>query len=234
MSAVAASAASAKDQGTHTGLFTANVGAGETVQIHAEQIGTIALTTTGTPPTTCTTVKFTGKALTLGPSSTDITLEPTFEGCHTVLTGLTKAVTFTVTGCAFKFDAKATTTENTPGGLSIDRTSPMTIECPQGKQIEIHHYNTAIPPHNSVLCTYDIGPQGPLSGIELTNKINTPTSANDIEGHLNVTGIAVHNTLPSAVCGQMTNPTATLAGTLTIRATNASSVFVDMSISDFF
>jgi hypothetical protein len=232
MSAVVASVASAKDLGQHASLFTANVAGGEQAGIDIEQIGTNQFTLAGLPPFTCTTVKMHGKAITPGPSSTYITVTPTFENCHIVLAGLTKAVTITHNECNFTFNATTTTTESTPSGLSFDRTASLTIECPVGKQIQIHVYGTANPPHNQVTCTYDVPAQGPIQGFELTNKVNTPTSVNDIEAHINFT-TAITNTTKSAVCGQNENTSMVYAGTATIRATNAAgSAFVDASVSD--
>jgi hypothetical protein len=232
MSAVVASAASAKHLGQHASLFTTNAAAGEQAGVDIEQIGTNQFQLTGLPPLTCTSVKLHGKAITPGPSSTYITVTPTFETCHIVLAGLTKGVTVTHNECNFTFNATTTTTENTPSGLTFDRTASVTIECPVGKQIQIHVYSTANPPHSQVICTYDVGPQGPLQGIELTNKVNTPTAVNDVEAHIKVT-TAVQNTIKSAVCGQNENTSAVYEGTATIRATNAAgSAFIDASVSD--
>jgi hypothetical protein len=231
MSLVIASAAPAKDLGTHSGLFTANVTAGETAVGVGEQIGTAQMAITGLPPVTCSTVKGTGKALTKGPSTTEVTIETTYEGCHIVLAGLTKAVTVTMNGCAYVSDAKTTTTENTPSGISFDRTATVTVECPQNKQIELHVYAKATQPHSEILCTYDIGAQGPLSGITLTNKINTPTAVNDIEIEGAVSTVLT-NTIKSAICGQSANPTGITSGKGTLRATNEIGQFVDASVSD--
>ena len=244
LSAVAASTASAAEE-TKPGLFTFGGLSKdtETAKIDVEQTaeGKDKFTFKNGLALTCKKVRATGEPIktkaspeedvangsTPGTESTDVTLKPTYEGCKTTIAGLTRPVTVTVNECAFIFDAKTTTTVDN----SIDHTALTTIECPTGKKIEIHIYEKE--PHSTVVCTYDIGPQNTLSGITLDNKVNTPTSANDVLATINVPNIVVENTTPGTSVCTATNPTtATYTGEETIRATNEKGEFVDASVSD--
>ena len=240
MSAVVSSVASATV--TSPGLFTFSVGANEQATIGAEQIGVGLMTINGLA-ITCGTVTGTGHPVktkaapeadvveknTVGPSSTDVTLAGTFgpNNCHVVIAGLTKTITVTTNGCAGILDAKKTVT----GGVTTF-TGLFTVECPVGKKVEVHIYSTAAT-EVGTNCTYDIEAvpaNTTLPGIELTNKVNQPTSVNDIvgDGKLNLT---VNNTIKSALCGQNATEVLVAEGQSTVRATNALGAFVDASVS---
>lgn len=115
-------------------------------------------------------------------------------------------------GCAYVLTATTTVTE----GGEKHFTAHTNVECPEGKQIEIHLYLNA--GHTETLCTYDIKAsenQG-LTGITLTNAEGEPQ---DIIAALNVTGIKVTRTTGSeALCGKESN-TATYAGEATLQLT---------------
>ena len=213
MSAVAASVASAET--TNPGLFTFGVGANELATIDDEQdpgtINTIALnglsltcgtvTTMGTPVKTKVASPDVVEADTKGPESTDITFEPIFgpTNCHAVVAGLTKTVTVTANGCGLIWDAKTTVTKT-----GFDNTAFTTVECPINKKIEIHVYNEKAV-EATTLCTYDIeaiAANTTVPGITLTNKVNQPTSPNDITADIN-TELSINNTIKSALCGKM-------------------------------
>ncbi len=243
MSAVASSSASAEV--TKPGLFTAGVAATELAKIDAEQIGTNTFTINGLS-LTCGTVKLVGNPVltktnekkeftdevektTKGGESTDITLTPTFgpNNCHVVIAGLTKTVTVTENGCAFVFDAKTTETKGV-----VSNTALTTVECPAGKKIEVHVYTTA-GTEVGTNCTYDIEANAAnttLPGITLDNKVNTPTSTNDVVATIKATTV-VKNTIKSAVCGPNETENAVYAGEVTIQATNELGNLVDASVS---
>ena len=223
MSAVGATMASAAEE-TKAGLFTASVGAGETAKGDAVQIGAGDKYTINGLVMTCGTATGTGQSLTKGPSSTEVTATATAEGCHVVVAGLTKLVTVTENGCSSRFNATTTVTES-----GFDLTATATLECPQGKQVEIHVYSGAAS-EATTLCTYDVKPQGPLSGITLTNKVNRPAAANDVVADINM-NISMTNTIKSAICGQNEIENASYKGEDTIQSTNEAGVFVDASAS---
>ena len=239
MSAVASSVASATT--TSPSLFTFNVGANELASIDAEQIGVGTLTINGLA-ITCGTVTGKGNPVktkaaepdvvegtTKGPESTDVTLTGLFgpNNCHVVVAGLTKTITVTENGCAGILDAKTTVT----GGVTSN-SGLFTIECPAGKKVEVHMYSTAATEVGTT-CTYDIeaiAANTTRPGIVLTNKVNTPGSANDIVGDGNLQ-LTVNNTIKSAVCGQNATETLLAHGQSTVRATNEKGEFVDTSVS---
>jgi hypothetical protein len=229
MSAVASSMASAKDLGSHAGLFTAGVAAGVQAKIDSEQIAaggdTFQLVESGLK-LTCGTVSAQGTAITAGPSSTYVKLTPTYHNCHVVVAGLTKTVTVTHNECQYTFNATTTTTESTPSGLSFDRTVDLHITCPANKHIEIHVYKEKAAELNTE-CTYTITPQTILN-IPVTNIIGSP---NDVVADIN-SQVQVENDILNAVCGQKANTTATYVGQDTIRATDGAGNFVNASVSD--
>jgi hypothetical protein len=222
--AVAASTATAKHE-TQPGLFTANVAAKETSLVDAQQVGPATLSLSGGLVLTCQIFLERGKALTQGPSFAQVTLATEYQECHQVVAGITKTVTITMNGCTYISDAKTTVTE--PG---FDRAAVVTVECPEGKQIELHLYNSASS-ETTTLCTYDLKPQGPLSGITFTNKVNTPGSVNDVGVESSVS-TTITNTTKSALCGQSEVETLVFKSEGTLRATNEKTEFVDASISD--
>jgi hypothetical protein len=227
MSAVASSA-SAKDLGSHAALFTAGVAAGVQAKIDSEQIavGGNTFTLTSGLKFTCATVKAQGVAVTAGPSSTYVKVTPIYEGCHVVVAGLTKTATITHNECQYTYNLTTTTTENTPAGLSFDRTADLTITCPANKHIEIHLYKEKSAELNTE-CTFTVKEQT-INHIPLTNVVGTP---NDIVAKTNLS-IAVQNDILNAVCGQQANTTGQSVGELTIRATDATGLFVNASVSD--
>ena len=209
LNAVAASTASAEN-----GRFTAAVGSEVLSQIHGEQIGTDTFTISGLPSLTCTTAKETGfleegGVHKKGSESTWATFTPEYAGCHIVFLGITKSITVTVNNCIIRFQVLI------PFGISF------TIEC----KIEIHIYNN--PAHTELLCTYDVEKQTVNNQITPTNQAGTP---DDILAHINAT-VNVTNTTTGGLCGSTTNTTGVYKGTHTLRATNATSSFVNTTVS---
>jgi len=223
MNSVAASLASAEE--TKAGLFTANIRATETMKFDIEQIGVGTVTLNGLS-ITCGSVTGSGKALTKGPSSTEITIEPTLgpNNCHVIIAGLTKTVTVTMNGCATVYNAKTTVTKT-----GFDLTATVTFECPSEKQMEVHIYKTAAS-EAETLCTYDIKPQGPLTGISFVNHVNTPGASDDIVSQNSVI-VSNTNTIKSALCGQNSTESSVIEGEGTVRVTDELGNFVDASIS---
>lgn len=227
-SALALTALSATTAGAETisAYFEANVTDGETMAVDGEQIGNNTITLGPLPSVTCTTIKYNGAATTEGPAPEEVVISPQYEGCHLVapLIG-TRTVTVTMNGCTVGFKATGTVTESETEHLNADSS----IGCPEGEQIEIHVYNTSNSNDSgaSVLCTYDIGPQSGLSGITLTNKVNTPTSVDDVLADFNISSINVINTTAGGLCGNE-GQTATYKGEATLRATNEASEYIDV------
>ena len=225
LSAVAASAASA-----NPALFTAEVGAGETAGIDGGQTSAFGNTfSIGGKPWSCEEAALVGEALTAGPASTEATLTPQYRNCHVIIAGLTFPITITVNGCHYKFNAtkETTDTEGNPTPFSAD----LTIECNNaGEQIEIHVYaSKAKHEADEPLCTYDIKPQGPINNhIQLTNNAGGP---NDVVAHITNLPVVLHNTKPSTICSNETEPVSLYNGEDTLRATDEQGSLVNASVS---
>ncbi len=216
------SAASAVEHKLQAGQFLANVGPAETAKIDSEQIGTNTLTLNGLSYT-CTSVKGTGAFASGGSSSTSVSLSTSYETCHVVFLGLTKLVTFTMNQCSFVLNATTTTAESGTTSNPADTE----VSCQNGGEaIEIHMYST-VGSETTTTCTYDLEPQGPISGVTLTNQANTPAAADDLKVSTNVS-ISLKNTIKSALCGQNEKETAIYSGQSTLRATRNSGAFVDL------
>ena len=98
----------------------------------------------------------TATATLTGPSS-KITVTPTYGKCFSNELE-TVPVTITMNGCSYTIEPTSTET-----GVTY-------IDCPAGKQIEQHVYeNAQAHSFNGSLCTYDIGPQGPINHIIITH-----------------------------------------------------------------
>lgn len=204
--------------------FTADVESEETAKIDGEQIGTNVISL-GSRELTCTTVKYNGEAVSSGPSSNEVTIEPSYEGCHAVVLGTKKPATVAANGCGYIFSVVTTTTESEEADFLLDTD----VECPGGKQIEIHVYNNE--GHTETLCKYDVGPQSGLTGATAVNQANTPLAVNDVVANLALTGISVTRTAGSALICGAEKQTATYEGEATLRATNASSEFVEAAVA---
>jgi hypothetical protein len=216
---VAAPGASAE-----TARFTTQVGTPETANVHGAQINVDVLSLGGSNKMTCSTATLSGKALTAGSESMEVTLEPTYETCHTIVSILgafvTRTMTITMNGCAYKFKATKKTEE-------VPYSADLTIECPAEKQIELHVYDTTA--HNDVgtatLCTYDVSSQTIGNAIQLTN-----TEAEDIRAHSEAE-VAVTNTIRNSICGEAASLTATYLGEDTLTATNEAGQSVGLTVS---
>ncbi len=195
LGAVGAPAASAEPA-----LFTAEVGGGETAGVHGGQTLAFGNTfTIGGTPFSCEVANVSGSASTAGPSSTIARLAPQYSNCHMIVGGfLTLPITVTVNGCEYTFNATKNTTD-TEGNLT-PFSADLTIDCPTGKQIEIHVYTSkAKHEADESLCTFDIGPQTVNNHIQLTNEAGAP---NDILAHVTNLPIVLNNTKPSSTCCQ--------------------------------
>lgn len=206
LSGTAVSRASAET----TGFNSEGVQAGESAYVQSGQIGTDTLTL-GSRVLSCTTAKAVGRALEAGPEPSEVTLEPTYEGCQVVFLGITKPATVTTNGCAYRLSATKNTAET---ALSAD----LRLECPEEgpKQIELHTYNDEA--HTETLCTYDIEPQSVENQIQLTEE------GSDTIEHLNL-GLVAVNTNLSFVCSNEEEPTMVYEGEDTLQLTSHSGSF---------
>lgn len=221
--ALAPPLAAAVEHKIQAAQFIPKVGKGETAKIDSQQIGTNTFTVNALS-ITCATNTGSGKTLTAGGASTEVSITPLYETCHVVIAGLTKTVTITVNKCAYILNATTTTAES--GALSNPADTSVSCEN-KGEALQIHIYSTANT-ETTTTCTYDLEPQGPLTGTTLTNQTNTPGSANDIKADFTI-NLSVNNTIKNAVCGQNATETMKAAGETTLRATNAKSEYVDLS-----
>jgi len=229
--ALSRSSAGALAEETVQGYFVAEVESEETASIDGDQLGPQTLAVGSLPPLICPFVKYNGEAATPGPASTNVTIGPTYELCHTILPPFgTRTVTVTMNGCVFDVEATATVTE---GGEEHFLGDP-DIECPAGKQIEIHVYNTASlnDAGAATLCTYDIQPQTDLIGITFTNQHNEPTAVDDVVADFNVASIDVTRTAGTeGLCGPVSQ-TAVYQGQATFRATSEAGEFVAAEVAN--
>ncbi|HYJ21930.1 MAG TPA: hypothetical protein VEW07_07905 [Solirubrobacterales bacterium] len=111
-------------------------------------------------------------------AETEVTFTPTFSECFS--NGFT-AVPATVTpnGCHVVFHATGTT----EGQISF--------RCPEGQAIQVHIYENATKhAENKPFCTYDIGPQGPITGATLS-AMNSGTSTEGVR--VNLKELAIFN-----------------------------------------
>jgi hypothetical protein len=224
------STAGAVSEETVQGYFAAALESGELAKVDGEQLGANTLTVGAFPPVTCSSIKYNGEAVTSGPVSTQVKISPEYETCHVNHPFLgTRTVTVTPNGCSFRVEATTTITE---GGQEHFLGDP-DLECPVGKQIEIHVYNTNSLSDTgaSTLCTYDIGPQSDLTGITLTNKYNEPTASDDIVADFNVGSIDIVRTTGSEFTCGAEKQTAVLAGEATLRATSGGE-FVSVEVAN--
>lgn len=145
-----------------------------------------------------------------------VTLVPTFANC--VAEPGATPVTITTNGCDFSFGVSK------PGTTGIG--SPTTgwlqawLNCPAGKWLEIHVYQTASQHMLNVsTCTYDLGSQGPVPGgiYHNTNPVGAPP---DVLMTIDATFNAINTIGPAGICGGEPGQIipATLTGNYTIRA----------------
>lgn len=213
------STAGAVSEETVQGYFTATMETGELAKIDGEQLGSNTFTISAFPPVKCASIKYNGEAVTSGPVSTQVKINPEYETCHLIHPILgTRTVTVTMNSCFFRIEATTTITE---GGQEHFLGDP-DIECPAGKQMEIHVYNTSSlsDAGASSLCTYDIAPQNDLTGVTFTNNYNEPTAVDDIVADFNIGSIDVVRTSGSEFTCGAEKQTAVLAGQATLRATS--------------
>lgn len=231
LTALSPSSGGALAEETVQGYFVAEVESAETADIDGDQLGPHTFAVGALPPLICAVAKYTGGATTPGPASTNVTISPTYEQCHTIhpIFG-TRTVTVTMNGCTFDIEATATVTE---GGVEHFLGDP-DIKCPVGKQIELHVFNTANP--NDVgagsLCTYDIAPQTDLTGVTFTNQHNEPTAVDDVIAEFNVASVDVIRTGGTeGICGPVSQ-TAVYQGQTTLRATTDAGEFVAAEVAN--
>lgn len=225
-------AAAVVEETTSAYYTTTGIEAEETAAIDGEQIGAPTIFAIGgLAPLTCSSVEYNGEVGNSGSASEEpATISPEYSGCH-IFTALgTRSATVTMNGCTYQVEPTATRTESGQEhflGLTD-------IACPEGKAIEIHVYNTesAFDAGVSTLCTFDIPAQLNLPGVTFTNKINTPTSVNDLVADFSIGLIKVIRTTGSeSICGPP-EPTAFYSGQATLRATNEANEFVNAQIGN--
>jgi hypothetical protein len=204
----------------------------ETVKIDGEQIGSATTLTVGSQPAlTCSTIKYSGAFEFTGPvSEEEVPITPEFTTCHVVSALGTKTTTVAMNGCTFRIEPTATITESE----AVDHLGDTDIACPEGKTIEITVFNTSSAEDKGAetLCKYTVSAQSNLSGITFTNKVNTPSTANDIVADFNLASIKVVRTTGSSFLCGAAEQTATYKGEATLRGTNAGSEYVDALVKD--
>lgn len=229
LAALATSPAGAVEEETKPADFTAALGSEETATIDGEQLGTNTITIGSFPSLTCSSIKYNGEAVSEGPAFEQIRISPVYEACHVNVAFLgTRTATVTMNGCSLGIEATATVTESEERHL-LGGTD---IECPEGKKIEVHIYNTSNSSDEgaSTLCKFDIESQFNLPGITLTNDTNTPTTVDDIVADFNITSISVVKTTGTeSVCGKE-KQTAVYKGEVTLKTTNEKAETVESSM----
>lgn len=154
------------------------------------------------------------EATLVGPTD-PVTFRPTYTNC--IADPVNTPVTVTRNGCDYFVGF---TKPGTTGQPPTTGTMQAWINCPAGQQIEIHVYENAVRHAENVsLCTYDIGPQGPVpAGIYHNTMMGLP----DINATINARFTARTTIGPGmAPCGG--NPITqhlpiTLTGNYTLQA----------------
>lgn len=212
---------------------TEGISSEETVKLDGEQIGSATTLTVGSqPPLTCSSIKYSGAFAFTGPvSEEEVPITPEFTTCHVISSFFgTRTATVALNGCTLRIEPTATVTESE----AVDHLGDTDIACPEGKTIEITVFNTASSNDEKVepLCKYTVSAQSNLPGITFTNKVNTPSSANDIVADFNIGSIKVTRTSGSIFFCGAAEQTATYKGEATLRATNAVGGYVDALVKD--
>jgi hypothetical protein len=139
-----------------------------------------------------------------------VTLKPIYTNCVSQPGAL--PVTITTNGCDYSFGvSKPGTTEIEPATTGRLQAS---LNCPAGKQLEIHIYETpAKHAAANATCTYDIGPQGPVPAGIYHNQMA------DILATVNAPLIAFNTIGPPFICGAnaFENIPVKLTGNYTLR-----------------
>ncbi len=148
----------------------------------------------------------------VGPTD-PVTLKPIYAGCISNPGAL--PVTITANGCDYLFGvSKPGTTGIVP--ITTGRLHAW-LNCPAGKQLEIHIYeNGAKHAANVSTCTYDVGPQGPVPA-GIYHNIEGPPS--DVLATVNATFNGLSTIGPAGFCGAnaFENIPVTLTGNYTLR-----------------
>jgi hypothetical protein len=171
---------------------------------------------------TCSTAEFDAE---LTKADTALTVEPTYSGCHSniPLVGVVPA-TVTMNGCDYVLHVVEGKEPGVPAA-TVD------LECPEGKEIEVHVYtNHTNHTKNTSLCTFKIPEQTGLSSVDLTNKAGTPE---DVEADIDLSKITSSVTPSNVVCGNSHDATGTLTGSATFEATNAAKEEIDFTAPSF-
>lgn len=162
MSAVVAAAAQAKD----TGNFTEANGEYPAHLTGEDEAGKLnAFTTPGVSADAaveCSEATYTGE---LEKEAFEVTITPTYHGCENQEG---RDVTVTTNGCAYIFDGNGT----------VD------IECPDGKEIEVHVYSFFDPNHEGTpVCTVKVPEEGNqnLHKVTYTNEEGKVTVEGTVE-----------------------------------------------------
>jgi hypothetical protein len=219
LTAISTTTAGAVEEKTLPAEIHTYAGDEETAKVDGESVGTIKITIGSLPSLECATAKYNGEAVTPGPVTEKVTISPEYKDCHVehIFLG-TRTATVTMNGCGLLFTMTATITESGEEHLSADTN----IECPEGKKIEVHVYNTSSESDSgaSTLCKFDIAAQSNLKSITLTNKINTPTAVNDILANVNLAGISVTRTTGAELTCGKESQTATYKDEATLQSTS--------------
>jgi hypothetical protein len=206
VSAMALFAVTASAAHAETGALTA----AEYPAIITGQQGAGALFDIGNRNVECATSDLNGTIF--GPSD-PVTLVPIYANC--VSNPGATPVTITTNGCDYLFGVSRPGTTGTPATTGKLQAW---LNCPAGKQLEIHVYqNAAQHAANVSTCTYDIPSQGPVPGGIYHN---TPGAVPpDILATVNATFNALNTIGPAFICGgeAFQNIPITLTGNYTLR-----------------
>jgi hypothetical protein len=132
---------------------------------------------------------------TIGAAADPVTLKPLYANCISNPGAL--PVTITANGCDYSFGVSkpgTTLIENpTTGRLQVS------LNCPAGKQLEIHIYENAVKHGENIsTCTYDVPSQGPVPAGIYHNVAGAP---NDVVATVNAPLNAFSTIGPAAICG---------------------------------
>jgi hypothetical protein len=175
---------------------------------------------------TCETAKFDAEVKATD-SKTTLTVTPTYSNCHSISLGTKFPVTVTMNGC----DYLLRFTKATPSGTY---TADTDLVCPGTNKVEVHVYeNAAKHTAGTSMCTTKTPAQSNLQAIDLTNEpANAETPKNFVVGHLSLAGITSTSEGSVFICGAAHSATATITGTIRLKADNSLGAAQGVTISD--
>ncbi|HEX5763188.1 MAG TPA: hypothetical protein VFY04_08720 [Solirubrobacterales bacterium] len=172
-----------------------------------------------------------------GPSN-ELTVTPTYNDCHALGIGSVGVLSATVThnGCKYRFynpKTHGSSLQTSPSETHHYYTLSTDVDCPTGKQIEVHIYPSLL--HTGSICTLTVGSQTGLIGA--TADVHTKAGADDVTLTGTVNNIRSEMHRFSSACPESGTTVITNSATyhipsdgVTAQGTNEVEEFIDADI----